>query len=99
MTEQIYTTSQIQSILSPIFRNYNVRSAILFGSYAKGMAEKNSDIDILVDSGLKGLHFFGLLEAVVTSLEKEVDLIDISQVRHNSEIRKEIEETGVLIYG
>lgn len=99
MSEQIYTTQQIQTILFPIFRNHNVKKAILFGSYAKGVAEKNSDIDILVDSGLKGLRFFGLLEDVVTGLQKNVDLIDVAQVEAGSEVQKEIEKTGVVIYG
>lgn len=98
MTGRIYTTKQIQTILSPIFRNHNVRKAVLFGSYAKETARENSDIDILVDSGLKGLRFFGLLEDVVAGLDKDVDLIDVTQVAADSEIQKEIERTGVVIY-
>ena len=99
MTEQIYTTQQIKSILQPVFMSYNVRKAILFGSYAKGTAKKNSDIDIMVDSGLKGLKFFGLLEDVTTSLDKNIDLIDVTQITKNSRIDTEIANTGVLIYG
>lgn len=55
MSERIYTTQQIQSILQPVFMNHNIKKAILFGSYAKGIAKEQSDIDILVDSGLKVL--------------------------------------------
>ncbi|MCH5211983.1 MAG: nucleotidyltransferase domain-containing protein [Oscillospiraceae bacterium] len=99
MTDQIYTTQQIKDILQPVFMNYNVRKAVLFGSYAKGSAEANSDIDILVDSGLKGLRFFGLLEDVSTSLDKNVDLIDITQIKNGSEVDNEIAGSGVLIYG
>jgi hypothetical protein len=99
MTEKIYTTQQIQIILHPIFTNYNVKKAILFGSYAKGMANQNSDVDILVDSGLRGLSFFGLLEDVTSSLDKNVDLIDVSQVEQDSEVDNEIKKSGVMIYG
>ena len=99
MTETIYTTQQIKSILQPVFKNYNIKKAILFGSYAKGIADKQSDVDILVDSGLKGLAFFGLLEDVTTSLDKNIDLIDVTQVTRNSRIDTEIANTGVLIYG
>ena len=99
MTEQIYTHQQIKAILQPIFMDYNIKKAVLFGSYAKGLAKQYSDIDILVDSGLKGLAFFGLLEDVTTSLDKVVDMIDISQLEKNSEIDKEIERSGILIYG
>ncbi|MBR5682913.1 MAG: nucleotidyltransferase domain-containing protein [Ruminococcus sp.] len=94
-----YTIDQIQSILSPIFSGYQIRKAVLFGSYAKGTAEEKSDIDLLVDSGLKGLAFYGLLEDVVSALGKEVDLLDISQIDPNSEVDNEIAKTGVIIYG
>ena len=89
----------IQESLIPIFGRYNVRKAILFGSYAKGTANERSDIDIFVDSGLKGLRFFGLLEDVTNALNKQVDLIDASQVDAESLILSEINSTGVLIYG
>ncbi len=99
MTDTIYTTEQIKSILFPIFQTYNVQSAVLFGSYAKGTPQNNSDIDILVDSNLHGLAFYGLLEDVVTSLNKSVDLIDRSEIIPNSAIDHEIKKNGVLIYG
>lgn len=99
LVENLYTTQQIQDILTPIFTNYNVRKAVLFGSYAKGLAKTNSDVDILVDSGLKGLAFYGLLEDVVTSLGKDVDMIDVSQVIPNSDVDNEIKRSGVMIYG
>ena len=82
----------------PIFREYNVRKAVLFGSYAKGLAKEKSDIDLLVDSSLKGLAFFGLLEDVVNALDKDVDLIDTSQVIADSNIEHEIKATGIVIY-
>lgn len=98
MTNQLYTIDQIKSILIPVFKEYSIRKAILFGSYAKGNADVKSDVDILVDSGLKGMAFFGLLEDVVTALEKEVDLLDVTQIVPNSEVDNEILQTGVIIY-
>lgn len=89
----------IQESLIPIFGRYNVRKAVLFGSYAKGTANERSDIDIFVDSGLKGLKFFGLLEDVTNALNRQVDLIDASQVDSGSRVLSEINNTGVLIYG
>ena len=71
----------------------------MFGSYAKGIARDNSDIDIMVDSNLRGLAFFGLLEDVVNAVGKSVDLLDKSQIINSSRIQREIEDTGVVIYG
>lgn len=99
MQDKVYTIKQIQMILEPIFSVYNVKKAILFGSYARGFAKEQSDIDILVDSGLRGMAFFGLLEDVTTSLEKNVDLLDTSQIIPDSQIDREIKQSGMVIYG
>ena len=99
MNDIIYTQDQIRNILYPVLKEHNVHKALLFGSYVKEMARAESDIDIVVDSGLRGLSFYGLLEDVVTSLDKKVDLLDVTQITPESEIDKEIKKTGVLIYG
>lgn len=98
MHKDIYTPLQIQMILQPVFADHNIKKAILFGSYAKGSAKEQSDVDILVDSGLRGLAFFGLLEDVVTSLGKNVDLLDVSQLTPDSQVGEEIKKSGVVIY-
>ena len=90
---------ELKNKLYPIFKSYNVKKAILFGSFAKNTKTSKSDIDILVDSGLKGLSFFGLLEDITNVVEREVDLIDVFQIEKNSQIENEIKKTGVLIYG
>lgn len=95
----MYTIEEIKNTLNPIFHENRIRSAILFGSYAKGQATERSDIDILVDSGLRGLAFYGLLEKVVSALTVPVDLIDASQIEAGSEIDNEIQNSGVMIYG
>ncbi len=88
----------IRDNLIPVFGRYNVKKAILFGSYAKGTANERSDIDIYVDSGLRGLKFFGLLEDVTNALNMQVDLIDSSQVEAESRVISEINSSGILIY-
>lgn len=98
MYKNVYTPLQIQTILRPVFSSYRIKKAVLFGSYAKGLAGEQSDVDILVDSGLRGLAFFGLLEDVVTSLGKNVDLLDVSQVTPDSQVGEEIRRSGVVIY-
>ncbi len=96
--ENTYTVAQIRDRLTPIFRQNNVRKAVLFGSYGKGLATPESDVDILVDSGLPGLSFFGLLEDVCQSLDCPVDMIDTRDVIPGSTIDREIQRTGMVIY-
>ena len=95
----VYSLDELQGVLRPIFREYGVKKAVLFGSYAKGRATKWSDVDLLVDSGLRGLAFFGLLESVASVLRQPVDLIDVTQIDQGSPIDREIQTSGVTIYG
>lgn len=98
MSDEIYDIEQIKFRLVSVFTDYNIKMAILFGSYGNGNASEKSDIDLLVDSNLKGLKFVGLLEEIKKAIDKEVDLLDISHIEIGSEIEKEIKKTGVLIY-
>lgn len=96
--QKVYSIRELENILHPVFTGFGVRRAVLFGSYAKGQATPRSDVDILVDSGLRGLAFFGLLEGVASSLKVPVDLIDVTQIEKGSSIEMEIQQTGVPIY-
>ena len=98
-TNNTFGLLEIKSRLEPIFAESGVKYAILFGSYAQGQATPNSDVDILVDSGLRGLDFVGLIEYVREALQKNVDLIDVHYLDSNSPINQEVAATGVRIYG
>ena len=95
-----YTIDEIKACLFPVFNSAPVDRAILFGSYAKGVATYTSDIDILIESNgkIKGIDFFGVLDDVSEALDAPVDLIEASQVIDGSKTQREIVETGVLIY-
>jgi len=98
MTDTVYTVGQLKNLLNPVFLRNDVRKAVLFGSYGKGVASPKSDIDLFVDSGLRGWDFYGLLEEVVQAVDKKVDLIDKDDVVNGSRIDREILSSGVLIY-
>lgn len=99
MYQKIYSIADIKEKLQPVFKKYKIKKAVLFGSYAKGIAKDSSDIDIMVDSNLRGLAFYGLLEDTVNIIGRNVDLLDKSQIINSSDIQKEIESTGIVIYG
>lgn len=48
--DKIYSIEEIKQMLYPIFLSNAVYQAIVFGSYAKGIATNKSDVDIVVDS-------------------------------------------------
>ena len=43
--ENIYTFEEIKAITKPIFEKYQIKKAYLFGSYARGEATTESDIE------------------------------------------------------
>lgn len=95
----VYSVDELKILLSPVFQQYGVKRAILFGSYGKGTATSKSDVDLVVDSGLKGLRFIGLIEDIKQSLQgKEADVFDVTHIDHDSLVEREIEDTGVEIY-
>ena len=72
---------------------------ILFGSYAKGKAKPNSDVDLIISGDVHGLKFYALVEEIRTALHKRVDLLDVSQLNDNMELIKEVLRDGIRIYG
>ena len=87
--------SKVKNVLS----KYKVNFCYLFGSYAKNKAKPSSDIDLLIDSDITGLDFFGLVEELRNALCKKIDLLNISQLNNNQELLREIMKEGIKIYG
>ncbi len=91
--------NMIEEKIRPILQEYGVKTAILFGSFAKGTESDKSDVDLLVNSGLKGLSFVGLIEDIRDALDgRDVDIIDTSHIERGSRVEREIMENGILIY-
>ena len=46
----VYSLEQIRGIITPIAEKYGIPAVYLFGSYARGNAGEESDIDFLLDT-------------------------------------------------
>ena len=100
MSEKIYTIEEIKTILTKILENMPVYKVILFGSYAKDCATKNSDLDFIIDTkeNLKGFKLFSLITQIEEAFNKEVDAFEKAEIIENSKIDNEIKKTGVVVY-
>ena len=100
MSEKNYTIEELKEIIQEILKNFSVKKAILFGSYAKNTPTSKSDIDLVIDSDgtLLNIYFYGLLEELVQKLQKNIDLFEISEIQKGSQIYKDIQSEGVVIY-
>lgn len=68
---------QIKEKVSPIFREYDVEYAGVFGSVARGEATEQSDVDFLVrlSQGTGMFAYMRLINNLETALQKKVDLV------------------------
>ncbi len=100
MTTRIYTLEDIKKMLKEVLMNTDVEKAILFGSYAKNEQTEHSDIDILIDSKgkIRGLKYFAIIDMIKQKFDKEVDIIETTEIDKDSKIEKEIERTGIIVY-
>ncbi len=100
MIEKVYTINELKLILSETLKKFAVKKAILFGSYAKNTSTSKSDIDLVIDSEGKliNIYFYGLLEELVQTLGKNIDLFEISEIQRDSEIYNNIQKEGVIVY-
>ena len=100
MSEKIYTIEEIKKLLKEVLKDQPVYKVILFGSYAKNEANKRSDIDLVIDtnSKLKGFALLKLICQIQEKLQKDVDCFEKYEIINDSQIDKEIQKTGVVVY-
>ncbi len=92
-----YTIDEIKKLAIPLASEYKIKSLSLFGSYSKGEANEDSDLDFVMDKGdLKGIEYFSLLDKLEKTFNCHVDLI--SKGSSNKKFLKSIEKDEVLIY-
>ena len=76
----------------------DVVEIVLFGSYARGNATENSDIDLLVEKGkpMSLLKLSGMRQSVQEALNLSVDLVTTAGIE--DAFYKEIAGTEILLY-
>ncbi|MCR5422990.1 MAG: nucleotidyltransferase domain-containing protein [Bacilli bacterium] len=77
INNNVYTLKEIKSIIKPILQKHGIFDIYLFGSYARGEANNESDVDIYCEKGnIRNLidqeNLIGELEK---SLNKKVDIV------------------------
>ena len=75
----VLTLKQIKTRILPVMAKHHIHEVYLFGSYARGEANNNSDVDIYCESGdIKTLIDQGFFEdELEEALGKEVDIVFI----------------------
>jgi len=66
----------IQQSLSPIFRQYRIKKAILFGSFARGENSRRSDVDLILIKETPQ-RFFERYDGILADLNKAIPTIEV----------------------
>ena len=89
-----YTIEELQKIITPIAQAHGLRSVSLFGSYSKGTARRDSDVDLKIEKGCV-MSLFQL--DMEDALKVPVDLVTNDSSDH--EFLDMIAKDEVLLYG
>ena len=99
MADGKMSMEEIEKEIRKLLKKYNADHAILFGSYARGEADENSDIDVIVVGGekfnLTDILDFG--DELRISTKKNVDAFEIREVVKDSDFYRNIMREGVRI--
>ena len=89
----IYSSCEIQQRIAPVAKRYGMKAVFLFGSYARGEAREDSDIDLLVDTSgtnLRTLFSLGTLYCdLEAALQKPINLITVSALEQRAQMPSE----------
>src|SRR3989304_6186416 len=93
------TFKSVKKEILPILKRQGVTKAAFFGSFARGEAKKQSDIDLLIQfKGSKSLlDLVGLRFELEEKLGKKVDLLTYSAI--HPRLKKYILKEQKIIYG
>ena len=99
MNKCIFTLEDIAKVVKPLAEKYHVKAIYLFGSYARGEADENSDVDFLVyiDEGFRLTNVLALGEELREALQKRVDIFEIHEINKDSDFYRNVMREKVLV--
>ncbi|MBR2796260.1 MAG: nucleotidyltransferase domain-containing protein [Clostridia bacterium] len=80
------TFDMIQQAVQAAAAQYPVKRVDLFGSYANGTADENSDVDFLVEfseNPTSLLHICGFRETLSELLKRDVDIVKLPRKQND----------------
>ena len=79
-----YTIEEITRRVTPVAKKYKLAAVYLFGSYARGEATAESDVDLLIDltgSVIRGLNFVNLFQDLEDALGVSIDVVTVDSLQ------------------
>ncbi len=98
MGQERYSIEELKEVIIPIAEKYHISKVYLFGSFARGDYNEQSDIDLRIEKGeLKGMFALcGFYSEVEEALQMKVDVVTTGSL--DDEFLKAIKEEEVTLY-
>jgi len=86
----------LENMIRTLLKKYHAEYALLFGSYARGDATNDSDIDLVVFGGstFKKSNIFAFAEDLRQMTGKEVDAFEICELNQGTDFYKSVLRDG-----
>ena len=99
MNPGILSLKQIKERIKPIMDEHNIKEVYLFGSYARGEANRDSDVDIYCEEGdVTSLwKFSSFCDELEEALGKKVDVVTIGSEMHWF-FKQQLEEDKIKLW-
>lgn len=106
VNSMVYTIEEIKEIIRPIAEKYQLPAVYLFGSYARGEADEDSDIDLAVllgDIDITGFELLDLQEELENMFRIPVDFLVVEDILIGKspiaiQVKENFERDKVVLY-
>lgn len=95
----VLTLDEIKSVVGKLLKRYHAEYALLFGSYARGEATPESDIDLVVVGGENFVphDIFALAEDLREMTGHDVDVYELREVNVGTPLYESVMREGIRI--
>ena len=85
--------SEVKAVVKELLKRYHAEYALLFGSYARGDATPDSDIDIIIVGGKD----FALAEDLREMTGRNADVFEMREVNTGTPFYESVMKEGIRI--
>ena len=98
MASPDYSIDELKKIVTPIAQKYNVSRVYLFGSFARGDYNEQSDIDLRIDKGaMKGMFALcGFYTDLSEALDRKIDVLTTGSLEES--FLQNIQKEEIILY-
>ena len=95
----VLSMEEITAMIQSLLQKYDAEYALLFGSYARGEATPDSDIDLVVVGGERFIprNIFALAEDLRALSGREADVFELREVNCGTPLYETVMKEGVRI--